>query len=146
MQNSKETIDTTNDAAELFGDAIYSYTRAQAIEDGILVDVTEVAKEAGFKWPVALTHALWEDCVAWSSDDSRRQTYQDESGRLWDVLFMAFLAIKRASNPDTQLFYQIYRVPRGGRKTKPRLVKLKLQTGPGDHGEPVVTIMQPGED
>ena len=32
---------------------IYAYTRAQAIEDGVLADVSEVAKEAGFRYPVA---------------------------------------------------------------------------------------------
>ena len=32
-------------------DLIHSYTRAQAIEDGVLVDVSDVAKEAGFKLP-----------------------------------------------------------------------------------------------
>jgi len=37
---------------------IYSYTRAQAIEDGMFVDVTETAKEAGFKYPVAITRNL----------------------------------------------------------------------------------------
>jgi type I site-specific restriction endonuclease len=31
----------------IFGEVIYSYTRAQAIEDGVLVDVTDMAKEAG---------------------------------------------------------------------------------------------------
>ncbi|MCF5089180.1 hypothetical protein GIW57_03195 [Stenotrophomonas sp. PA-6-5C] len=35
-------------------DLIHSYTRAQAIEDGVLVDVSDVAKEAGFKLPVAI--------------------------------------------------------------------------------------------
>jgi hypothetical protein len=34
---------------------IYSYTRKQAIADGVLIDVTELAKEAGFKCPVAFT-------------------------------------------------------------------------------------------
>ena len=38
----------------LFGPVIYAYTRAQAIEDGVLADVTETAKEAGFKLPVAV--------------------------------------------------------------------------------------------
>jgi type I site-specific restriction endonuclease len=28
----------------LFGDVIYSYTRAQAIEDGVLVDVSALAR------------------------------------------------------------------------------------------------------
>lgn len=30
-------------------DIISTYSRAQAIEDGVLVDVTETAKEAGIK-------------------------------------------------------------------------------------------------
>ena len=38
-----------------FGNVISTYTRAQAIEDGVLVDVGSTAQEAGFKWPVALT-------------------------------------------------------------------------------------------
>src|SRR6185312_13842777 len=31
---------------ELFGDVIYSYSRAQAIKDGELVDVTEIARRS----------------------------------------------------------------------------------------------------
>jgi hypothetical protein len=31
---------------------IYSYTRAQAIADGVLVDVSELAREAGFRFPL----------------------------------------------------------------------------------------------
>jgi len=77
------------DAESIFGDLKYSYTRTQAIEDGVLVDAGPMAQEAGFKWPVALTSAVWEDCVAWNDADSERQTHQDESGRLWDVLFSA---------------------------------------------------------
>ena len=37
---------------------IYSYTRAQAIEDGVLVDVTEQAKATGFKLPTVVTDNL----------------------------------------------------------------------------------------
>ena len=48
------------DAQPLFTqeDIIYTYTRAQAIEDGYIVDVSEVASEAGFRWPVAVTRAV----------------------------------------------------------------------------------------
>lgn len=130
---------------ELFGEVIYRYTRTQAIEDGVLVDVSETAREAGFRWPVAMTSAAWADCVAWSEEDNHRQVYQDESGRLWDVLWMAFVAI-RSANSGTQLEYQLYRVPRDGRSVEARLTSLKLVCGPGDAGEPVVTIMLPGED
>ena len=34
-----------------FAPIIHSYTRAQAIEDGILVDVSDTAREAGFTIP-----------------------------------------------------------------------------------------------
>ena len=40
------------------------------------------------------TAAVWSDCVAWSDADSEAQVYQDQSGRLWDVLFMSAYAIR----------------------------------------------------
>lgn len=65
------------------------YTRAQAIEDGDLVDVSSVASEAGFRYPVALTRAVWNliETILES-----RQGWQDVKGRLWDVLWMGRLA------------------------------------------------------
>jgi hypothetical protein len=38
-------------------DLIHRYTRADALRDGVLVDVSATAREAGFRWPVALTRA-----------------------------------------------------------------------------------------
>lgn len=132
-------------ATELFGAVIYSYTRAQAIEDGVLVDVSETAREAGFRWPVAMSSAAWAECVAWSDEDDQRQVHQDESGRLWDVLWSAFVAI-RSTGGGTQMEYPFYCVPRDGKTTDARLTRLKLVCGPGDDGEPVITILLPQED
>ena len=129
-----------------FGNVISTYTRAQAIEDGVLVDVGSTAQEAGFKWPVALTVGAWADCVAWTEDDSRQQVYQDESGRLWDVLYMASYAIRSSKGSDDRLLFQLYRVPRDGHSTDAVLVTLKLIVGPGDAGEPVITILLSQED
>jgi len=129
-----------------FGNVISTYTRAQAIEDGVLVDVGSTAQEAGFKWPVALSAAVWADCVAWTEDDNRHQVYQDESGRLWDVLYMASHAIRTSKQSGNQLLFQLYRVPRDGHSTEAVLVTLKLIVGPGDAGEPVTTILLPNED
>lgn len=39
-------------------DLVSSYTRQHAIADGVLIDVSTVAAEAGFRWPVAITRAL----------------------------------------------------------------------------------------
>lgn len=120
-------------------DLIHAYTRAQALADGVLVDVSEMAKEAGFKAPVALTAAVWADCVAWPKDDGT----QDESGRLWDVLYLAMFEARRRRNAQIVPF-GLLRVPRG--RCKPELIQLVMHIGPGDNAEPVITIMQPGED
>jgi hypothetical protein len=129
-----------------FGDVISIYTRAQAIEDGQLIDVSETAREAGFTLPVAMTATVWSDCVAWTQDDNVKQAYQDESGRLWDILFMAYHGIRTNKASGDQLLYQLYRVPRDGRSTKAVLTTLKLIIGPGDTPGPVITILLPNED
>jgi hypothetical protein len=105
-----------------------------------------LARDAGFRVPVALTSAAWEDCVAWNDGDSDRQVPQDERGRLWDVLFTTRAAIRRTGGGDGQVNVNLRRVPRDGRTRQARPVQLACAIGPGDHGEPVITIMQPGED
>lgn len=130
----------------IFGDVISTYTRAQALEDGVLIDPGTMAAEAGFKWPVAITADAWADCVAWSEDDSARQVHQDQDGRLWDVLFMAFYAVRTSKESGDRILFQLLRVPRDGRSTKAKLVTLRMIVGPSDSGEPVITILLPHED
>jgi len=133
-------------ADSFFGNVISTYTRSQAIEDGVLIDAGTMANEAGFKWPVALTADVWTDCVAWNDADSQQQVHQDQSGRLWDILYMASHAIRTRKGSGDRLLFQLYRVPRDGRSTDAVLVTLKLIVGPGDAGEPVITILLPHED
>jgi hypothetical protein len=45
-------------------DLIYRYSRADAIRDGVLIDMSAAAREAGIRYPVALTRGAWERCVA----------------------------------------------------------------------------------
>lgn len=135
---------TIDDEASPFGPIIYGYSRAQAIADGVLVDVSTTAREAGFTVPVAMTSAAWADFVEWSDQDSSRQTHQDETGRLWDVLWMSHLAARRAQGGTVAV--QFYRVPRGGKGRMPRKTTLLMNIGPGDAAEPVITLMLPGED
>lgn len=132
----------------MFSDAdfVYTYSRAQAIDDGVLADVSETAREAGFRIPVALTAAVWAECVAWSEADTKRMGVpQDEAGRLWDVLWMASCAARRHRHASAdRVAFEVLRVPRGRRRaTRCALV---LHIGPGDGGEPVITIMLPNED
>ncbi|MGW0825261.1 DUF6573 family protein [Streptomyces sp. NPDC002845] len=126
---------------------VHVYTRARALADGVLVAAdAELAREAGFRVPVALTSAVWEGCVAWNEGDSERQMPQDERGRLWDVLTMTRHAIRRSGGGGGQVTVDLRRVPRDGRTRQARPVQLVCAIGPGDHGEPVITIMEPHED
>ena len=123
----------------LFGPVIYSYTRQQAIEDGVLIDVSEMAKEAGFKWPVAVTTGVW---AAIQNIPPKLQGIQDTGGRLWDVLYMLKWATKRGG---TVTNYRLI-MDRNENKRRLRYLDLKAISGPGDNHEPVITIMLPHED
>jgi hypothetical protein len=72
-------------------DLIHVYTRADALRDGVLIDVSATAREAGIRWPVALSRAVWERCVRVPLG----VLCQDEAGRLWDVLWMLRWAVAR---------------------------------------------------
>ncbi len=118
---------------------IHAYTRAQAIEDGFLVDVSATAKEAGIRLPVALSSAVWEGVVV--PDEVSQRQGQDIQGRLWDVLWMFRFAAAGSRQTDL-LIYSLLVVQKGVRRT----VQLKAICGPGDTAEPVITIMLPDED
>jgi hypothetical protein len=121
-------------------DLIYRYTRAQAVEDGVLIDVSTVAREAGITYPVALTRAAWGRCVTVPPGVE----CQDEAGRLWDVLWLLRLAVGRSDGGPVVRFG--VHVRDDNRDRTPPLVRLKALCGPGDAGEPVITVMLPDED
>jgi len=131
--------DDNNDEDPVFGKVIYSYTRKQAIEDGVLVDITEMAKEAGIKYPVAITSTAFFGYVAL---DPMPPT-QDLKGRLWDLLHMFALAARRTSGEEL-LFKVLFVMNETG--VEPQEVTLKAVCGPGDDPAPVITIMRIEED
>jgi hypothetical protein len=117
------------------------YTRAEAIEDGVLVDVSETAREAGIRYPVAMTRGAWEELVAWKPEN---KGIQDEAGRLWDVLTMLRFAARRSQ--ESRIRCEVQRVPNTPEATQPRLAEFFAVCGPGDSPEPVITLMLEGED
>jgi uncharacterized protein DUF6573 len=135
-----------DDARQLDGwVVIHTYTRAQAIADGVLVDITSMAQEAGWRWPVAITRNAWDRCVSWPTTDG----LQDENGRLWDVVWMARGAVRRARDgaAGRRLPFTVHVVPLDhGGNLAPRPETLYVDAGSGDNGEPVITIMLPGDD
>lgn len=127
-------------------DLIFSYTRAQAITDGVLIDITEQAKTFGFKLPLAATDAVWTKAVEWTEADIDRKPGlgQSTDGRLSDVLTMAYLAARSAEGNRAP--FRVLVVPRFDAGETAEELELVLYIGPGDHGEPVLTLMLPDED
>ena len=119
-------------------DLIHRYSRADALRDGVLIDVSATAREAGIRWPVALTRAVWERCVTVPPGVA----CQDEAGRLWDVCWVLALAARRGEG--AVVLFGVH-VRNDNREGKPPLVRFKALCGPGDGGEPVITVMLPEE-
>ncbi len=116
-----------------FGEVVFSYSRAQAIEDGVLVDLSHVASiKDCWKYPFACTSTVWAIIEA-----ALQQEGQDIEGICHDISWMAFVAIRRADDLQ-QVKFKVFIA--GKRHT------LKLHFGPGDTPAPVLTLMLPHED
>lgn len=120
---------------------IYAYTRAQAVADGVQVEVSKVAAEAGIRFPVFLTRTVYDSFVTVPEG----VTAQDEAGRLWDIVWMLRFAIRKARPGANRLPFALY-VRNDNRKA--RLVKLIVTCGPLDidDPQPAITVMMPDED
>lgn len=135
---------------------ISTYTTREAVADGFLVRVeAEASKEAGIKYPVYMTRAVWGKYV---EVPKGMEGIQNLSGRLWDVLYM-FAFHARNVRSDSLLFDFISFMP-DARNWEPnekletpenrfnRLVTLKavVQAQDFDDPSPAIFIMKPDED
>ena len=129
------------DGITAFGPVIYAYTRAQAVADGVQVDVTKTAQEAGIKFPMFLTRAVFDNYVAVPEG----VTGQDEAGRLWDVVWMTRFGIIRARPGVDRIPVAMY-VRNDNHRAK--LVKLIATCSALDISDPqpAITVMMPDED
>lgn len=124
-----------------FGEVIYSYSRAQAIAEGVQVEVSKVAAEAGIKFPVFLTRTVYDAFVTVPPD----VTGQDESGRLWDILWMLRVQAAKSKPGICHLPFALY-VRNDNRAAK--LVQLLAVCAATDIDDPApsITVMMPDED
>jgi len=121
--------------------------REQLLDDGALVDVSELGREAGYTVPVALTRAVF-DLV--TPTEGETAYGQDQTGRLWDVLWMARAmgAAQKAAHEGEGRF-QCWFVLRnrdeypGRRKL---LIELKVTLDATGEGDPALTVSLPEED
>ncbi len=117
------------------------YSRADALRDGVLVALSDIAREAGFRIPIAATEAVFKGYL----DPSPELIAEGQSlqGRAWDLL--QILRFAAAVYPDrSEIHFKVLFVLSPGCPPEP--VALKALCHPGDEGSPVLTILLPQED
>jgi hypothetical protein len=119
-------------------DLIFAYTRAEALADGVLKDVTKLAREAGLRYPTAITAAAWAAAVEPPDDCPGRSI----KGRAWDVLQLLRWQAQSAGQSDRIDFQVRVQVSASAWQD----IALKAMVHAGDEGEPVITVMLPHED
>ena len=115
---------------EIFGDVIFTYSREQAHEDGVLLDVSDTEGAKLFKFPVSITGNL--SATLAKGHGAEPETFQ---ARLWDVLYMGTLASKRANGGDPDVFYTV--------RVGNRNVRVWANCEPDDTGAPCRTFGLP---
>ena len=113
--------------------------RQQAIQAGILIDVTEDAKKLGLTFPITVTKPLWDIGIAPTEGISE----QDKTERLRDVL-MAFrlrLAGQTTLSPLID-FPAMLALPPGG---VPQPVPLFALIQPDEQNRATATLLLPNE-
>ena len=120
---------------------IYSYTRAQAIEDGVLIDVTDTAKGVGFKVNTVVTATLFNGYV--EPPTGLEGEGQSTAGRLHDLLFLVLCAARKNHAGADRATERVAFLMKPGRT---ETVEVIAHIGPGDQGEPVLTLMLPEDD
>ena len=130
-------------------EVVHTYTRKQAIADGVLVDMTigkfgELLRAAGFNRHMTMTATGFAKVIG---DKDQMPEGQDALGRWWDVLMLMRASITAAIHRDPAK--RVDRVPfqvRVWNGKNHETVSLYVHCGPGDKAEPVLTIMLEGED
>lgn len=117
----------------LFGEVIFRYTRANAIADGILVDLSQVETvKAHWKFSFACTDTVFALIEAAIEAEGC-----DLAGIMHDISICAKAEAHRGGRQNV-IFFKVC--------IADRLHDLKLHIGPGDTAEPVLTLMFPHED
>jgi hypothetical protein len=126
---------------DFLGPVISSYSRRQAIEDGVLVDLSTLLPSDTriYKWSAACTSSVWGiiERACPREEKGGDIELRDAGPWVWDLCWMSVKAKTKILSPSQHLFACTI-----GRKT----YHFKAVCGPGDELEPVITIMLPDED
>ncbi|MCX5278038.1 hypothetical protein OG756_41560 (plasmid) [Streptomyces sp. NBC_01310] len=127
------------------------YTRQQLIETRQLIPASDgITDDFGFTLPVAYSLTVWCDAIFWPDNYAApRERTEQEWQREWYLLLSLYDAIQQhredRRQPPARLDFEHYRLPGGHGFITPHPVRVAAEKSPGDHGEQVITIMQPDQ-
>ncbi|MEQ9618213.1 MAG: hypothetical protein RIG61_03455 [Deltaproteobacteria bacterium] len=118
-------------------------TRKQAVDEGKLRDVSEVAKEAGVLIPVYITSTVWDSWI--TPDQEGMKKGEDENTRLRNTMdkLLYYIRVHRQTNRSNLIYFPVPLTKKGEIEN----VQLLSYLGPvekTDH-RPCITIMTPEE-
>lgn len=119
---------------------ISCYTRKQALEDGVLVDITTPAFNRGFCLPAAITQTLISRFI--EPNETLKKRGQNFDDRLNDLLVLTYASALKNRNLSRIYFNGMFLNESGG-YDRPKII---ADISPGDDGKPVLTIMLPEDD
>ena len=136
-------------ASQPLGPIVFAYTRADAIDDGVLIDLRRegfddvlklsgVGESRGRTISVAMTETSFRATVGSIVRQRTKLEQTEVRSNLIGVLHDMRAAVKATTGGDR--VHWTSRDVRGGE------AKLWALCGPGDDAEPVITIMLEGED
>lgn len=143
LQSDDKTAANPSDPND---DDALSDVGTQAIEDDLLIDVTQMADDVGFEWPAAMTVAAQAECAAWSHAGDHRDSSHYRSFRLWDVLSIAAAAVCSTGVAKPDLLINLQRLPSDENEINNQKLALKLVFDLKENDDPFVIIMLPEQD
>jgi hypothetical protein len=130
----------TNKTRFTDSDTFLIHSRAEALRDGKLIDVTVHAKKAGIAIPTAITSDAWDATIGLPSNYPMNG--EIEEVRLRELLNQLRYVALREGKVSKVYFTKFFRIDGSTGEN----VRLTATVYAVDGGGPVISIMLPGED
>lgn len=113
----------------------------KAVERSLLLDVSIAAQNIGFPCPVAISSAVWKDCLTWCTNQKEHHKKITPDKHLNNILGFALTAFRSGGWKNDEKIYFVFQSSTGysAYDNKFKMVRSTYE------GESTITIMQRDE-